>query len=79
MTRCRFQAWKQTREYRGGAILALGIAWFVCNIHFLPRILTWILSKQDMPKMDQGIMAPEGRSLTQIEITIEMVMTCPYF
>ncbi|MDA7880000.1 zinc-ribbon domain-containing protein [Mariniblastus sp.] len=66
------------QPHRGGLILAFGIASIVCNLCCLPGILAWIFGKQDMRKIDQGIMDPEGRSLTQVGMIMGMVMTIFY-
>ena len=66
---------RNQQPHRAGLILALGIASLACNFCFIPGILAWILGKQDMRKMDQGVMDSEGRAMTQVGMIMGMVIT----
>ncbi|MDG1510278.1 MAG: hypothetical protein P8R31_01190 [Mariniblastus sp.] len=70
---------RSQQPHRGGLILGLGIASILCNVCLIPGVLAWILGKQDMRKINQGIMDPEGRSMTQAGMVIGMVITILFF
>ncbi|OWK36164.1 Polyribonucleotide nucleotidyltransferase [Fimbriiglobus ruber] len=58
--------------HRGVLILVLGILSFVlCGI--FTAIPAWIMGKADLQKMDEGIMDPEGRSMTNIGKILGMI------
>jgi hypothetical protein len=51
------------QPHRAGAILALGILGIVpC---FICGIIAWVMGNGDLRKMDEGIMDPAGRGMTQ--------------
>jgi hypothetical protein len=58
--------------HRGTLVLILGIASVALPfigfaiIAFVPGILAWIFGKNDLKKMDEGTMDPEGRSNTNL-------------
>lgn len=70
---------RNQQPHRAGLILALGIASLACNFCLIPSILAWILGKQDIRKMDQGIMDSEGRGMTQAGMIMGMVITFLFF
>ena len=51
--------------HRGPLILILGIASLVCCMLFFAAIPAIIMANEDLRKMNQGVMNPEGRGLTQ--------------
>jgi len=52
------------KPHRGGMILAFGILGLVCCPIF--AILAWVFGQNDLKEIDQGIMDPTGRDLTNI-------------
>jgi mannitol-specific phosphotransferase system IIBC component len=51
------------KPHRGAAVLVLGIIGIL--ICFICAIIAWVMGASDLKEMDQGIMDPEGRGLTQ--------------
>jgi len=49
--------------HRGVLILVLGIVGIACC--FICGIIAWVMGNDDLRKMDEGQMNPEGRGLTQ--------------
>src|SRR6056297_725851 len=50
-------------DHRGVTVLVLGILGLVCC--FILGIVAWVMGNSDLQKMDQGLMDPSGRDLTQ--------------
>ncbi len=51
------------KPHRGTTVLVLGILGLVCCI--VCGIIAWVMGSKDLKEMDEGIMDPEGRGLTQ--------------
>ena len=51
------------KQHRGTLVLVLGILGLVCC--FICGIIAWVLANKDIKEMDEGIMDPEGRGITQ--------------
>ncbi len=51
------------KSHRGGVVLALGILGLV--VCFIAGIIAWVMGNKDLREMDQGLMDPAGRGLTQ--------------
>jgi len=63
--------------HRGPMILVFGILAIVLGgIGLVTGILAWVFGKQDLKKMDAGVMDPEGRSMTQIGWILGIVGVC---
>jgi hypothetical protein len=60
------------QSHRGGLILALGLLGFL-----LPPCapIAWLLGQLDILKMDDGVMDPSGRQLTNIGRLLGMTVT----
>jgi hypothetical protein len=61
---------RDCEPHRGQLILIFGIVSLaslaICGVLGLPfAIIAWVLGHRDMQKMDQGVMDPEGRGITQ--------------
>lgn len=59
--------------HRGVLILVFGILGLVFCQLFGP--FAWVMGKGDLQRMDQGLMDPEGRSLTQAGMYCGIVAT----
>mgnify|MGYP001169415697 CR=1 FL=1 len=53
------------KQHRGVLILVLGILSIVLGCWFFTGIPAWVMGNNDLKEMDQGIMDPSGRGLTQ--------------
>ncbi len=59
------------RPHRGVMILVFGIlAWVVC---FIFGVVAWVMGTADMRAMDEGVMDPTGRGLTQAGKIVGMI------
>ena len=62
------------KPHRGTLILVLGIlSIFLCGL--FTGIPAWVMGNSDLKEMEQGIMDPSGRGLTQAGRIIGMVIT----
>jgi hypothetical protein len=51
------------KPHRGTTVLVLGIIGIACCL--ICGIIAWVMGSKDLKEMDEGIMDPEGRGLTQ--------------
>ncbi len=51
------------KSHRGGVVLTLGILGLV--VCFICGIIAWVMGNKDLQEMDQGLMDPAGKGLTQ--------------
>lgn len=58
-------------RHRGATILALGIGSYVCCVLF--GVGAIIMGKEDLRLMDEGIMDPSGRGLTQAGMNLGII------
>ena len=63
------------KPHRGVLILVLGIVSIVMGCGFLTGIPAWVMGNNDLKEMDQGIMDPSGRGMTQGGRIIGMIVT----
>lgn len=62
-----------SRPHRGGTILTLGILGVICCQLLAP--VAWALGQADMRQINDGVMDPEGRALTQVGMILGIVGT----
>jgi ABC-type Fe3+ transport system permease subunit len=60
--------------HRGTMVLVFGILGLLCCGIF--AILSWIFGDTDLKKMDQGIMDPSGRDITNVGKILGIVGVC---
>lgn len=57
------------KPHRGGTVLTLGILSLVfgtaCGVGLALGLIGWRKAEQDLQEMDDGVMDPSGRSMTQ--------------
>ena len=51
------------KPHRGGVVLALGIIGIV--LCFITGIIAWVMGKNDLAEMAQGLRDPEGEGMTR--------------
>jgi hypothetical protein len=51
------------KSHRGGVVLTLGILGLV--VCFICGIIAWVMGNKDLQEMEQGLMDPAGKGLTQ--------------
>ena len=61
------------KPHRGGMVLAFGIVGLVCCAVF--GVLAWIFGQNDLKEMDQGVMDPAGRDLTNAGRILGIIAT----
>ena len=66
-------AQRQMEPHRDSTILVFGILGFIICLVF--GILAWVMGKNDLEKMDQGLMDPSGRSNTKTGKLLGMIST----
>jgi hypothetical protein len=63
------------KPHRGVLILVLGILSIVLGCGFFTGIPAWVMGNNDLKEMEQGIMDPSGRGMTQGGRIIGMIIT----
>ena len=61
------------RPHRGGTILTLGVLGVICCQLLAP--VAWVMGQADMRQINDGVMDPEGRALTQVGMILGIVGT----
>ena len=61
------------RPHRGGTILTLGILGVICCQLLGP--VAWVMGQADMRQINDGVMDPEGKALTQVGMILGIVGT----
>ena len=61
--------------HRGGLVLGLGIAAFVCNVFLIPGILALVFGLSDLRAMREGKMDREGHGMTLAGTILGGIMT----
>ncbi len=67
------EARRQMEPHRDSTILVFGILGFIICLVF--GILAWVMGKNDLDKMDRGLMDPAGRSTTKTGKLLGMIST----